>query len=91
MQVMLSGRGNVVVVLIREISISQAYLISLWPLCFILLGLAQCSISFLGWQSSFIYVYLTLLHFYAHIVGLLDWKVDYKPSREAVSSRISHY
>lgn len=91
MQVVLSGRGNVVVVLIREISISQAYLISLWPLCFILLGLAQCSISFLGWQSSFIYVYLTLLHFYAHIVGLLDWKVDCKPSREAVSSRISHY
>lgn len=38
MQVVLSGRGNVVVVLIREISVSQAYLISLWPLCFTLLG-----------------------------------------------------
>lgn len=38
MQVVLSERGNVVVVLIRKIFISQAYLISLWGLCFILLG-----------------------------------------------------
>lgn len=56
MQVVLSGRGNVVVVLIRKISISQAYLISLRPPCFILLGPAQCFISFLGRALSFMVI-----------------------------------
>lgn len=56
MQVVLSERGNVVVVLIREISVSQAYLISLWPLCFILLSPVQCFISFLGRALSFMVI-----------------------------------
>lgn len=55
-QVVLTGRGNVVEVLIRKISITQAYLISLWPLCFILLGPAQCFISFLGRAVSFMVI-----------------------------------
>lgn len=90
MQAVLSGRGNDVEVLIRKIPTSQAYFISLFPLCFVLLR--PCTVLYQSpWQSSLICGYLTLLHFYAHIIGLLDWTVDYKPSRETVSSRTSHY
>lgn len=60
-QVVLSGRGNVVAVLIRKIPISQAYLICLWPPCFILLGPAQCFISFLGRALSFMLIWLCFI------------------------------
>lgn len=72
---MLSGKGNDIEVLIRKIPTSQAYLISLFPLCFVLLR--SCTALYQSpWQSSLICGYQTLLHFYAHIIGLLDWTVD---------------